>query len=212
VEFLNLPPAWVLALVVAPAVLLFARWLYSRRRVEGRAWLPAALRAAALALLIVFLLHPVRLTQKVAVERPVAAVLLDDSASLREHDLPELARAQGLPADSTRSEIMRHVLERLLATWPSATRCTPRLRRQPACGGRVRPAGRRRQHAPGDALAALAAETRGRELAAVVLASDGRATPAASRSPRWRRSGRRVPVHVLGVGDPQVPRDVRLRA
>ena len=213
VEFLNLPPAWVLALVIAPAVLLFARWLYSRRRVEGRAWLPAALRAAALALLIVFLLHPVRLTQKVAVERPVAAVLLDDSASLREHDLPELARSQGLPADATRSDVMRHVLERPLAdlaeryevhtfAFGDSLRAVGALSDLQAADGSTR---------LGDALAALAAETRGRELAAVVLASDGRSN--AGREPQSALaalSGRRVPVHVLGVGDPQVPRDVRL--
>ena len=33
-QFLSVPPGWVLALVIAPAVLLFARWLYARRRVE----------------------------------------------------------------------------------------------------------------------------------------------------------------------------------
>jgi hypothetical protein len=213
VEFLNLPPGWVLALVIAPAVLLFARWLYSRRRVEGRAWLPAALRALALGLIILFLLHPVRLTQKVAVERPVAAVLLDDSASLREHDLPELAREHGLPADATRSEVMRRVLERPLAdlaeryevhtfAFGDSLRAVGELSDLQAADGSTR---------LGDALAALAAETRGRELAAVVLASDGRSN--AGREPGSALaalSGRRVPVHVLGVGDPQVPRDVRL--
>jgi|GEM_PF-872367 len=212
-QFLNLPPAWVLVLVIAPAVLLFARWLYSRRRVEGRAWLPAALRAAALALLITFLLHPVRLTQKVAVERPVAAVLLDDSASLREHDLPELARAQGLSADATRSEVARAVLAKPLAdlagryelhtyAFGDSLRALGGLPDLQAADGSTR---------IGDALAALAAESRGRELAAVVLVTDGRSN--AGREPSAALaalSGRRVPLHVLGVGDPQVPRDVRL--
>ena len=32
-QFLRMPPGWVLALVIAPAVLLFARWLYASRRV-----------------------------------------------------------------------------------------------------------------------------------------------------------------------------------
>jgi hypothetical protein len=213
VEFLNLPPDWVLALVVAPALVLFARWLYSRRTVEGRAWLPAALRAALLALLVAFLLRPVRLTQKVAVERPVAAVLLDDSASLREHDLPDLARRVGLPADATRSEVLRAVLAGPLADL--AERYELHLF---ACGESLRALGGLSDLAAadgstrlGDALAALAAETRGRDLSAVVLASDGRSN--AGRDPLAALaalSGRRVPLHVLGVGDPAVPHDVRL--
>jgi len=110
VELLNMPPVWVLALVVVPAILLFARWLYRRQLASG-AWLPALLRALTLAVLVLFLLHPVRLTQKVAIERPLAVMLLDDSASMRERDLPDLARRNDLPAQASRTEVLRAELD-----------------------------------------------------------------------------------------------------
>ncbi|MHC5212044.1 MAG: hypothetical protein ACYTG2_15100 [Planctomycetota bacterium] len=213
VEFLNMPPVWVLALVVLPALVLFVRWLYMGERIEGNRWLPALLRGATLALLAVFLLHPVRLTQKVAVERPVAVLLVDDSASMREHDMPGLARDVGLPEQATRSEIARAVLQGPLAeleqryelltfAFGDTLRAVGGLNDLVASDGTTR---------LGDALAALVAETRGRELAQVLLVSDGRSN--AGRDAQAALSallGRQLRVSTIGVGDPDVPPDVRI--
>ena len=116
IELLNAPPVWVLALVLLPLALLFVRWLYRDRAARRTGWLPATLRLLVIALLALFLMHPVRLRQKVAVERPVAVALLDDSASLRERDMPELAKRLGLPADATRAEVVRAQLAGPLAS------------------------------------------------------------------------------------------------
>jgi len=213
IEFLNLPPLWVLALVVAPAILLFARWLYRRQGLAQGAWLPAGLRALTLALLVLFLLHPVRLTQKVAIERPVAAVLLDDSASMRERDLPDLAKRRDLPAGSSRMEVLRAELaaplaaleeryETQLFAFGDNLRAVGGLADLKAADGSTR---------LGDALAALAAETRGREVSQVILVSDGKSNAGReAQAALTILTGRRIPVNTIGVGDPDVPRDVRI--
>src|SRR5262249_19760671 len=63
----------------------------------------------------------------------------------------------------------------------------------------------------GDALAALAAEMRGRELSQVVVVSDGRSNagrevPAALTIP----PGRRVPLNTIAAGDPSPPPEARI--
>jgi uncharacterized membrane protein len=213
VQFVNMPPVWVLALVIAPLTVLFVRWLYRGERMTSRRWIPAALRAASIALLIVFLMHPVRLHQKVSIERPVAVALLDDSASLRERDLPDLARTLGLPPESTRSEVMRAQLaeplsklgeryELLSFAFGDSLRALGDANDLLAADGTTR---------LGDALAGLAAETRGRDLSAVLLVTDGRSNAGREALAALSiLSGRGVPVHTIGVGNPEIPRDVRI--
>jgi uncharacterized membrane protein len=214
VEFLSMPPVWVIVLVIVPALFVFCRWVYSRERERGAWWwLPAALRGLTLALIVLFLCHPVRSTQRVRVERPVAAVLIDDSASMRERDMGELAREVGLLSDADRTAVTRAVLEQpladleedyevLLYAFGSSLRAIGSMDDLVAADGETR---------IGDALAALAAETRGRVLSQVVLVTDGRVNagrdvPAALTS----LTGRGVPVNTVGVGDPEIPRDVRI--
>lgn len=214
IEWLNLPPTWVLALVIAPALILGCRWLYRREALPGRGrWWPAVLRCLALVLLCVFLFHPVRSKQRVRVERPVMAILFDDSASLREHDLSTLASRHGLPREATRRQVVEAVLgpelvdleqryEVLFYAFGSSLRAVTSLGDLSASDGETR---------LGDALAALAAETRGRDLAQVVLVSDGRVN--AGRDVTAALAGlvgRSVPVSTIGVGDPTIPRDVRI--
>ncbi|MFT7462425.1 MAG: hypothetical protein ACI9EF_000765, partial [Pseudohongiellaceae bacterium] len=214
VEWLNLPPTWVLVLVVAPLLIFGCRWLYRREPLKGRArWWPAVLRCLALALLCVFLLHPVRSRQRVRVEKPVMAVLIDDSASLREHDLATLAGLHNLPREATRREVVEAILgpelleleqryEVLLYAFGSTLRAVGELSDLTASDGETR---------LGDALAALAAETRGRDLAQVLLVSDGRVNAGRDVTAALAALvGRSVPVSTLGVGDPTIPRDVRV--
>ncbi|RKY16145.1 MAG: hypothetical protein DRQ55_18605, partial [Planctomycetota bacterium] len=213
-EWLSLPPVWVLVLVILPALVLVCRWLYLAEPSGGRArWLPAVLRGALLSLVLLFLFHPVHSRQRVRVERPVAALLLDDSASLREHDLADLASELGLPREAERRAVVAAALERplaelsqdyelLLYSFGSSLRALGGLDDLAAADGETR---------LGDALAALAAEARGRELTQVVLVTDGRVN--AGRDPLAALASlatRQVPVSVVGVGDPEVPRDVRI--
>ena len=214
IDWLNLPPVWVVVLVIAPLVLLAGRWLYRDEPVEGRGrWMMAGVRVAILALVIAALMRPVRLEQRVRVERPVGVLLLDDSASLRERDMSDLADDLDLPDDATRQEVVAAALAGPLADWQQryevlsfafgdALHAVGGLDDLNASDGSTR---------LGDALAALGAETRGRDVAQVVLVSDGRVNAgrdvAAALGPLLAR---RVPVNTLGVGDPDVPADLRI--
>lgn len=214
VEWLSLPSGWVLVLVLAPALILLCRWLYGHERFGGRSrWMPAVLRGLALALMLAFLFHPVRSKQRVKVEKPVAAVLLDDSASLRERDLGGLAPDHGLPADATRHEVLQAALAEPLAAlgerydlltyaFGDTLRAVGGLGDLQAADGETR---------LGDAIAALAAETRGRELAQVIVVTDGRVNAGRDvQAAVAAQPGGGVPLNTIGVGDPDVPRDVRI--
>lgn len=214
VEFLNLPPVWALVLVIAPALVLFGRWLYARESYEGKwPWLPVAMRVAVIALVALFLFSPVRSKQRVRIEKPVAVLLVDDSASLRERDMPDLARDVGLPSDARRTDVVEAALdaplddlaeryEVLSFAFGTNLRAIASLDALTASDSATR---------LGDALAAAAAETRGREVGHVVVVSDGRVN--AGRDVQAALSSlaaRGVPVSTVGVGDPQIPRDVRV--
>ncbi len=214
IEFLNAPPVWVIVLVIAPALLLLCRWLYVREPLVGRGrWGLATLRGLALALLLLFLFHPVRLEQRVRVERPVGVLLVDDSASLRERDMAELARDQGLSSDATRTDVVRSVLaapvtglgeryELLTFAFGENLRALADLSDLAAGDASTR---------LGDALAALGAETRGRDLAQVVLVSDGRVNAGRDvQAALGALEARGIPINTIGVGDPDVPADLRL--
>ena len=212
VEFLALPPVWVIVLVILPALFVFSRWLYRRERGAG-SFLPALLRGLALALVLLFLCHPVRSTQRVRVERPVAAVVIDDSASMRERDMGDIARDAGLLADAPRHDVLRAVLDEpltklqddyevLLYAFGNSLRAIGSLDDLAATDSETR---------MGDALAALSAETRGRVLSQVVLVTDGRVNAGRDVTAALASlSGRRVPINTVGVGDPEIPRDVRV--
>ncbi len=214
VEFLSMPPIWVLVLVILPLLFVYCRWVYVRERERGAGWwIPAALRGLTLALIILFLCHPVRSTQRVRVERPVAAVLIDDSASMRERDMGSVAQDAGLLLDADRHEVLQAVLEEplrqleqnyevLLYAVGSSLRAIGSMDDLSASDGETR---------LGDALAALAAETRGRVLSQVILVTDGRVNAGRDVTAALASlTGRRVPVNTLGVGDPEIPRDVRI--
>jgi hypothetical protein len=214
IEFLSMPPVWVIVLVIVPSLIVFCRWVYSHERGHGAWWwLPAVLRGLSLALIVLFLCHPVRSTQRVRVERPVAAVLLDDSASMRERDMGSVARGAGLLSDAQRTEVLQAVLEQplkdleqdyevLLYAFGSSLRAIGSTGDLVAADGETR---------IGDALAALSAETRGRVLSQVILVTDGRVNAGRDVTAALNSlTGRRVPVSTVGVGDPEVPRDVRI--
>jgi hypothetical protein len=123
VRWTNLPPAWVLVLVVAGLV-LFVRAVYRRERATlrplQRAGL-AALRVAAILLPLLALFGPYQELQRKAVEKSRLVVLVDTSASMKTKDryapeseqrLEEALAEPGKPGprDLTRLEIVQRAL------------------------------------------------------------------------------------------------------
>ena len=121
--FQNLPDAWVIGLVIVPAVILFAIWSYGGlRRLERRTRIMlSTLRGIAIAFVVFILFQPaferVRYTQ---IQSQIH-VLIDDSASMQRRDTyPDenqriaLAQAAGIDevAGRSRAELVAKVLER----------------------------------------------------------------------------------------------------
>ncbi len=216
IEWLAVPPVWVLVLVLAPSILLAVRWIYRREPIDGRGrWPMAAARALVFVLVALALMRPVRLEQRVRIERPVGVLLVDDSASMRERDIGDLAEDLSLPASSPRIDVVRSALRAPVDRWREKYEVLTFAFGDSlhAVGGLSDLVAQDGSTRLGDALAALGAETRGRDVSQVVLVSDGRANAgrdvAAALGPLIARG---IPVNAVGVGDPDVPADLRIGA
>ena len=205
--FASLPPAWVLGLVVAPAVVLLA-WLAYRRpaRARGLRRAAMALRVLLVAGAITLLLGPYLREDRTRTENAQLVLLYDDSASLQAEDGgttgTRLQRLQALLA----SPFLTTLGERYtLRAWKFAERATSAA---PDGSGLQ---GDGEATALGDALLAVLAEARGRQVPQVVAFSDGRVnlgTALPEAADRLRAEGARV--HVVGLGSAAAAPDLVL--
>ncbi len=231
-EFQSSPEPWVFFLLILPGVLFFSIYIYRKEKtaIPGRIRaLLITLRCLVLILIFIFLFRPVIVKSRVVVEKPLAAILLDDSASMREHDsyadtgaIEGLKKGAGLAdrgelAALTRRELMGRVLEN------SSTNVLKTLEnrydlKKYAFGPALNPVGglddlraEGESTRLGDALASTVREFRGRGLSAVVVVSDGRSNR--GRDPRdaaYTALNRQVPVYTVGVGAPSGARNVEI--
>jgi len=208
--FINQPHGWIflVLMVVAAASVV---WFY--RRVPptiGRSLkiLLAVLRAAALALLLLALIEPVLALTRVVSERPVVAILFDTSRSMSITDGTAGARR----ADEAFTLLNEVVLPRI-ARESGVEAYAFSLGVEPLTID-----GRRLERAPyadgastdiGGAFAELSKEFKGRNLGAVVLASDGASNR--GMSPYDVAMELEVPVFVLGVGSVEPQADIAVR-
>lgn len=223
-RFLWLPPLWVLVLVVVPAIGLVAWWAYTGlARLERSTRIAlSTLRAIALALCCVLLFQPAWETTVYRKTQNQVHVLVDDSASMSRKDAyPEsdqLAALQGLLPGTTidqtsRAELAAKVLSRTGGLLEQLAKNHDvrlfRVQRKPlpirtldevtARGSRT---------LLGEALDGHLATAGGSNLDAVILVSDGRNN--GDQDPREvgkRYSLRGIPIHTIGVGDENAPRN-----
>lgn len=231
-EFQNSPEPWVFFLLILPAVLFLSIYVYRKEKTEmpGRIrWILISLRCLVLILVFLFLFRPVILESRVVVEKPLAALLLDDSASMREHDsyadtgiVEQLRKGAGLSSRSdvaslTRRELMGRVLENGETNILETLEKRYDLKKY-AFGPALNPVGgvddlrsEGESTRLGDALSSTVREFRGRGLSAVVVVSDGRSNR--GRDPRdaaYAALNRQVPVYTVGVGAPSGARNVEI--
>ena len=123
----NLPAAWLIALVIVPAVLLLAWWGYHREKdvpLRSRLLL-AGLRAGALLAFLLLFFGPYLEISRLRQVRSHLVVLVDSSDSMStadryvDEDLAALARASGLP-ESTLNERTRFELAQAVLTNPES--------------------------------------------------------------------------------------------
>lgn len=206
--FENLPPTWVLGLVVAPALVLLAVWSYLRPARPRRITM-SGLRILLFALAVFFALDPVMRFRQQVEEPATLALLLDDSASLDRTDtigkqLPtrRLDVVQNLLGSEWTSRLAENYQ---LEAWQFSTRLAPAELDGSSLSARGEAT------AIGQALLDLASEYRGRTLPDVVLISDGRQNQGVDIEEAARyfaAEGARI--HCIALGDPRPAPDIAL--
>ena len=203
-------PATYLVIALALAIALPALFAYARIRLRGgprdRAVL-LALRLAALAIVVIALLHPVLVVSEAVPQRNVVGVLVDDSRSMRIADLN----------GTTRADAVRHLLgSRDSSLYAAlAQKFVVRLFRFSGNGERVAQLGDlsydgvRTQLGP--ALEAARQELTGVPLSGLVLVSDGADNSSGSLTDAVMSLGaRHVPVFTVGVGRERFTKDIEV--
>ena len=235
-RFLAAPEAWVIVLVILPAVALFAWRVY--RRETGHTTprirlVLGALRAGILLLFIAILFQPVNLITTSRVIQQKLILLVDDSSSMQERDrYPDeeqrrkLAEAAGLahPAESarlTRSELVKRVLdhgkptllERLQARYDTRVYAFDTGLRRDLALADLKSHGTSTRL--GEALAKVYTEMVGQPTAAVVVISDGRSNEGTDPMQTVTRLKEmqqiQIPLEVVAVGDPTRRRDLEVQ-
>lgn len=226
-RFLAAPPLWVVALILVPGTLAFAWWSYGGlARLEPRTrMLLATLRWLAIAACVVLLCQPAFEITTYRRTQNQVHVLVDDSASMqrkdRYPDAEQLGALQSLlpgidVAATSRLDLARMALARpagLLATLAQSHDVRLyRMARKPApirSLDEVTAQGVRTQL--GDALDLHLANNVSANVDAVVVVSDGRNN--AGLDPvdvAGAYALRGIPIHTVGVGDPEAPRNAWL--
>ena len=222
-RFLNAPPLWVLALIVVPGSIAFAWWSYSGlKRLEGRTRVVlSTLRWVAVAACLALLFQPAFEITTYRKTRNQVHVLVDDSASMARKDRypAEDQRAALAPwvegdlGERTRAELVQQVLEASEGLLPKLRETHDvrlfRVERKPTpVRALTELTARGNRTALGDGLDMHLQSSTGANLDAVILVSDGRSN--AGLDPAEVAAGyglRGIPVHTVGVGDPEPPRN-----
>ncbi len=223
VRLLDLPPAWVIVLVILP---LFGAvtWIgYSRETLTQTVrWILSGLRISAFLVLLVVLSRPVRVAQREEVRRAEVIVLLDDSASMRREDTysgdadarKALDTAAGTSAASlSRLELAQRVVDRQLLPLLERGEYDARLfgfgEGTSALQSSAELSGRGAATHLGSAIAQTLATHRGRNVTDIVVVSDGRSNGGTTVLEAARAAGAAgIPVHTLIVGDTRPEKNV----
>jgi hypothetical protein len=226
-RFLAAPPLWVVALLLVPGTLAFAWWSYGGlARLELRSRLTlAALRWLAIAGCVALVCQPAFEITTYRRTRNQVHVLVDDSASMQRKDrYPEAEQLEALQtqlpgvdvAATSRLDLVRAALGRpqglLAALAQSHDVRLFRMQRKPApIRSLDELTGQGARTEIGDALDLHLAANAAANVDAVVVVSDGRNN--AGLDPVDVAGGyalRGIPIHTVGVGDPEAPRNAWL--
>lgn len=226
-RFLAAPKLWVIALIVVPAIILVATWSYSGlKRLERAPRIAlSVLRSLAILFCCFLLFQPSFEITTYRKTQNQVHVLIDDSASMLRRDIypdPEQQKALSKAApgvdlsQTTRVQLVAKVLGKPGGLLDQLRKEHDvrlfRVQRKPVPIRdleEVTARGSRTQL--GDALDLHLAAAAGSNLDAVVLVSDGRnntgADPAESAA---KYALRGIPIHTIGVGDPEPPKNAWL--
>ena len=221
-RLLAAPPLWVIALLIVPGIVLLSWWAYGGlTRLEQRPRIVlSVLRGLAIAFCCFLVFQPAWETTVYRKTQNQIHVLVDDSASMSRKDgYPDTERRERLQfaaggvdiAQQTRAQLVASVLDQpgglLEKLGENHEVRLFRVQRKPLPIrdlDELTSRGNRTQL--GDALDLHLAATAGTNLDAVVLVSDGRNNSGLDPTEvATKYKVRGIPVHTVGVGDPQAP-------
>ncbi len=239
VTWQHLPPAWVIFLVLIPAIVAAAGFLYRKERQDvgtGSKIVLTALRSLALLLVSVLLMGPVLTVETIKTRKAFILVLIDESRSMQKADplrtpaeREAVAKVTGVADEAglrqlTRADIVRKVLENPqlkildelekklnLAYFTFASTASPKESREKLFADYRKDACIGTETAIGDAIKAALNSLRGQYVAGVVVFSDGRNNAGiATREIAAQLKQRYLPVYTVAPGLPHTPRDISL--
>ena len=220
-RLLDMPPAWIVVLVVLP-LFFGVTWIgYGREAISnGVRMVLSGLRLCAFVLLFLVLARPVIVERREEVHQAGVLVLLDDSASMRRKDAyakdeevrRELERLVPAVDQATRLEIAQRIVENELQPMFDEgeyetllygfAETAAMLSDSNAASGRG--AGTNL----GDSLLQAMRSNPGRHLTDVVVLSDGRSNGGIDVAEAARIAGANgVPVHTIVIGDTRPQRN-----
>jgi uncharacterized membrane protein len=200
----------LVAAVLAGAVMVAAAVTYRGVRGKGRMRdrvVLTVLRMAALALVLFCLFRPTLIVRAAVPQQNVVAVLLDDSRSMQIPDWGSQPRGEFVKQSFSAAEspIMKALSDRFLV----------RVFRFSSTAGRLESASdltfNGSQTRLGRALDGAREELAGLPVSGVVLVSDGADTSDTSLADALLgMKAEKLPVYTVGVGSPQLPRDIQI--
>ena len=206
----DLSTASLVAAVLAGGIMVAAVVTYRRVRGKGRMRdriVLTALRMAALGLVLFCLFRPTLIVRAAVPQQNVVAVLLDDSRSMQIPDWGGQARGDFVKQQfaAAESPVMRALSDRFLV----------RVFRFSSTAGRLESSNdltfNGSQTRLGRALDGAREELAGLPVSGVVLVSDGADTSDTSLADALLgMKAEKLPVYTVGVGSPQLPRDIQI--
>jgi len=235
----HLPPAWVLFLIIIPAILVVIGALYRREREDvgtGPKVFLTLLRAGLLLLTLVLLMGPVLTVETIKKRKAFILVLLDESRSMQKVDLLQtdqereaVSKVTGVTGEAelrqlTRADVVKKVLEnpklRILeelenklnvAYFTFSSTATSRESREKLLEEYRKETCIGTETAIGDAIKAALNSLRGQYVAGVVVFTDGKNNSGmATKEIANQLKQRYLPIYTVAAGVPHTPKDIAL--
>jgi hypothetical protein len=235
----HLPPAWVLFLVIIPAVLLVIAAFYRGERRDvglGPKIAMTVLRSLCVLLVLLLLMGPVLTIETIKSRKAFILVLLDESRSMQKADLVQsdeerkaVARVTGVEDSAglrqlTRADVVKRVLtnpklrileeleEKLnVAYFTFSSTAAAKENREKLLEAYTKESCIGTETAIGDAIKGALNSLKGQYVAGVVVFTDGKNNAGiATQEIAAQLRQRYLPIYAVAAGVPHTPKDIAL--
>jgi len=235
----HMPPAWVLFLLIIPAVIFVVAMIYRRERQDvgtGPKVAMTILRAGLLLLTLLLLMGPVLTVETIKKRKAFIIVLLDESRSMQKTDLLQsdkereaVAKVTGVSNETdlrqlTRADVVKKVLENPklkildelenklnVAYFTFSSTAAAKESREKLLEEYKKDNCIGTETAIGDAIKTALNSLRGQYVAGVVVFTDGKNNAGmATKEIASQLKQRYLPIYTVAAGIPHTPKDIAL--